>query len=151
MRVRVCGFACGRGCGMLRQRSGNHLQGLCVRVEVDMMAENRVHTYRRGSTSGVPSSPSAPELVRRYRHPRSGCLVHPHMGRARVRGVVGSGVGVSEGLRVFGCVNRYAFGSVCVSVCEFVLVLVSMPISVPLSISADTSVDGGFVCVCSVG
>ena len=60
----------------------------CVRVEVDMMAENRVHTYSLGPTSGAPSSPSGPELVRRYRHPRSGSLVHPHMGRARVRGVV---------------------------------------------------------------
>ena len=42
---------------------------------------------------------------------------------------------------------RYALGFVCVSLCELFLVLVSMPISVPLSISADTSVDGGFVCV----
>ena len=64
------------------------------------MAENRVHTYRGGPTSGAPSCPSGPGLVRRYRHPRSGYLVHAHVRRAR--GVVVSGVGVSEGLRVFG-------------------------------------------------
>ena len=63
-----------------------------------MMDENRVHTYCGGSTPGAPSAPSGPELVRRYRHAQSRSLVHSHMGRARVRSVVVSGVGVSEGL-----------------------------------------------------
>ena len=58
VRVRVC------GCGILRQ--GQPLAGgcVCVGVEVETMAENRLRTYRRGTTSGAPSLPSAPELVR---------------------------------------------------------------------------------------
>ena len=50
---------------------------------------------------------------------------------------------MSEGLCVFGGVDMRL--GPCVRVCEFVLVLVSMPISV--LVSADTSVDGGLVCV----
>ena len=78
------GARAGVDAGILHHgKSTTCVQGLCVRAEVDMMAENRVHTYRGGSTSGAPSCPPRPELVRRYRHPRSGSLVHPHVREGR--------------------------------------------------------------------